>query len=111
MTTETYQYRGYDIVPMWQWSSWCTGIYATRPDLPVMSRSTLSTMAPQRRKPWLKPNIASTVFSRAYCSTEVLRLLDHVPRGRQLAPTRLRWVKTQCVTLVAQAAGPKAPRP
>ena len=25
MTTETYQYRGYDIVPMWQWSSWCTG--------------------------------------------------------------------------------------
>src|SRR6476619_2962764 len=23
-TTETYRYRGYDIVPMWQWSSWCT---------------------------------------------------------------------------------------
>jgi hypothetical protein len=48
MTTETYQYRGYDIVPMWQWPSWCTGIYARRPDLPVMSRSTLSTMAQQK---------------------------------------------------------------
>ena len=37
MTTETYQYRGYDIVPMWQWSSWCTGIYARRPDSPIVS--------------------------------------------------------------------------
>jgi hypothetical protein len=50
MTTETYQYRGYDIVPMWQWSSWCTGIYASRPDLPIVSRSTLSTMAPQKEE-------------------------------------------------------------
>ena len=41
MTQNPYQYRGYDIVPMWQWSSWCTGIYATRPDLPIMSQSTL----------------------------------------------------------------------
>ena len=45
---ETYQYRGYDIVPMWQWSSWCTGIYARRADLPIVSRSTLSTMAPEK---------------------------------------------------------------
>ena len=50
MTTETYQYRGYDIVPMWQWSSWCTGIYARRADLPIMSRSTLSTMAPEKEE-------------------------------------------------------------
>jgi hypothetical protein len=50
MTAETYQYRGYDIVPMWQWSSWCTGIYAKRADLPVMSRSTLSTMAPEKEE-------------------------------------------------------------
>jgi hypothetical protein len=49
-TTETYQYRGYDIVPMWQWSSWCTGIYATRADLPLLSRSTLSTMAPEKEE-------------------------------------------------------------
>ena len=44
-TTETYQYRGCEIVPMWQWSSWCAGVYATRADLPIMTQSTLSTMA------------------------------------------------------------------
>ena len=47
-TTQTYRYRGYDIVPMWQWSSWCTGIYPTRADLPILSQSTLSTMAPEK---------------------------------------------------------------
>ena len=26
-TTETRRYRGYDIVPMRQWSQWCVGIY------------------------------------------------------------------------------------
>ena len=41
MITETHQYRGYDIG---------TGIYARRPDLPIVSRSTLSTMAPQKEK-------------------------------------------------------------
>jgi hypothetical protein len=49
-TTETYQYRGYDIVPKWQWSSWCTGIYPTRADLPILSRSILSTMAPEKEE-------------------------------------------------------------
>ena len=44
MTAETYQYRGYDIVPMRQWSSWCAAIYPTRVDLPIMPRSTLSTL-------------------------------------------------------------------
>jgi hypothetical protein len=48
--TETYRYRGYDIVPMWQWSSWCTGIYPTRADLPILPRSTLSTMAPEKEE-------------------------------------------------------------
>jgi hypothetical protein len=43
--TETYQYRAYKIVPMWQWSSWCAGVYATRPDVSLMTQSTLSTMA------------------------------------------------------------------
>ena len=47
-TTETRQYRGYDIVPMRQWSQWCVGIYPTRADLPILARSTLSTMAPKR---------------------------------------------------------------
>ena len=50
MTTETYQYRGYDIVPMWQWSSWCTGIYARRVDLPIMSLNTPTLLNHGARK-------------------------------------------------------------
>ena len=46
-TTTTSRYRGYDIVPTRQWSQWCVGIYPTRADLPILARSTLSTMAPQ----------------------------------------------------------------
>ena len=45
MTTETCRYRGYDIVPKWQWSQWCVSVYATRADLPLFSRSTLLTLA------------------------------------------------------------------
>ena len=44
-STETYRYRGYDIVPDRQWSQWCVSIYATRADLPLISRSTLRTLA------------------------------------------------------------------
>jgi hypothetical protein len=33
-TTKTCHYRGYDIVPTRQWSSWCVGVYPTRADLP-----------------------------------------------------------------------------
>jgi hypothetical protein len=29
-------------------SQWCVGIYPTRADLPILPRSTLSTMAPQK---------------------------------------------------------------
>jgi hypothetical protein len=29
--TERCHYRGYEIVPQWQWSSWCAGIYPARP--------------------------------------------------------------------------------
>ena len=47
-TTETRRYRGYDIVLTRQWSQWCVGIYPTRSDLPILARSTLSTMAPKR---------------------------------------------------------------
>src|SRR4029453_7117070 len=45
-TTHTYHYRGYEIVAQRQWASWCASIYATRADLPLMSRSTLRTLAP-----------------------------------------------------------------
>jgi len=48
--TGTYQYRGYEIVPMWQWSSWCAGVYATRADLLIMTQSTLSTMASKKEE-------------------------------------------------------------
>jgi hypothetical protein len=47
-TTTTSRYRGYDIVPTRQWSQWCVGIYPTRADLPILARSTLSTMAPKK---------------------------------------------------------------
>jgi len=47
-TTDTCRYRGYEIVPMRQWASWCVGIYATRADLPLMSRSTLRTLASRK---------------------------------------------------------------
>ena len=45
-TTHTYHYRGYEIVAQRQWASWCASIYATRANLPLMSRSTLRTLAP-----------------------------------------------------------------
>jgi hypothetical protein len=44
----TRQYRGYDIVPMRQWSQWCVGIYPTRADLPILARSTLSNLASKK---------------------------------------------------------------
>ena len=43
--TERRHYRGYEIVPQRQWSSWCAGIYPTRPDLPLLPRSTLENLA------------------------------------------------------------------
>jgi hypothetical protein len=48
--THTYHYRGYEIVPTRQWASWCASIYPMRADLPVISRSTLRTLAPRKEK-------------------------------------------------------------
>ena len=45
---EISRYRGYEIVPQRQWSSWCVGIYPTRADLPILPWSTLSTLAPRK---------------------------------------------------------------
>ena len=47
-TTGTNRYRGYDIVPMRQWSQWCVGIYPTRADLPILARSPLSNLAAKK---------------------------------------------------------------
>jgi hypothetical protein len=47
---ERYHYRGYEIAPQWQWSSWCAGIYPTRADLPLLPRSTLETLAEQKEE-------------------------------------------------------------
>jgi hypothetical protein len=44
-TPQIAQYRGYDIVPTRQWSSWCAAIFPTRADLPLLPRSTLSILA------------------------------------------------------------------
>ena len=49
-TARSYRYRGYEIVPTRQWASWCVSIYATRADLPLMTRSTLQTLASRKEE-------------------------------------------------------------
>ena len=49
-TTETCRYRGYDIVPRREWSQWCVSVYPTRADLPILSRSTLRSLAPRKEE-------------------------------------------------------------
>jgi hypothetical protein len=41
---ERFAYRGYDILPKWQWGSWCVSICATRSDLPLLAQSTLQIL-------------------------------------------------------------------
>ena len=51
MTTyDTSRYRGYDIVPRPEWSKWCVTVYPTRPDLPLLSHSTLRTLSVGREE-------------------------------------------------------------
>jgi hypothetical protein len=64
-TTETRQYRGYNIVPMRQWSQQCVGIYPTRADLPILMRSTLSNLAAQKEDAVDDAKRRSTPFSHA----------------------------------------------
>jgi hypothetical protein len=47
-TTQAFHYRGYEIVPQRQWANWCVGIYAMQADLPLMTQSTLRTLAPRK---------------------------------------------------------------
>jgi hypothetical protein len=48
-TSDNSHYRGYDLLPQRQWSSWCVGIYPTRPDLPLLSKSILDTLAARKK--------------------------------------------------------------
>jgi hypothetical protein len=50
MITEIRKYRGYEIVPQRQWFQWCVSVYATRADLPLLSSSTLRTLAPRKEE-------------------------------------------------------------
>jgi hypothetical protein len=45
---EICRYRGYEIVPRRVWSQWCVSVSLTRPDPPILSRSTLRTLMPRR---------------------------------------------------------------
>jgi hypothetical protein len=45
---ENCQYRGYQIEPRREWSNWCVSVYPTRPDLPLLSRSTLRSLTPRK---------------------------------------------------------------
>jgi hypothetical protein len=42
---KTWRYRGYDIVPRREWSTWCVDVYPARPDLQILSHSTLHTLS------------------------------------------------------------------
>jgi hypothetical protein len=42
---EICRYRGYEIVPRREWSKWCVSIYPTRPNLPILSKFRLRTLA------------------------------------------------------------------
>ena len=46
--SESCRYRGYEIVLRREWSQWCASVYPTRPDLPIMVRSTLRTLMPRK---------------------------------------------------------------
>ena len=43
--TKIYNYRGYAIMPRRERRKWCVAVHPTRPDLPILSCSTLSMLA------------------------------------------------------------------
>jgi hypothetical protein len=45
MQPEKSRYRGYQIETRREWSNWCASVHPTRPDLPILARSTLSTLS------------------------------------------------------------------
>ena len=63
-TTETYRYRGYDIVPM-AVVELVYGRISDRADLPILPRSTLSTLASRKEDAVTEARRISTDFSHA----------------------------------------------
>ena len=61
-TTDTFRYRGYELVPQRQWASWCVGIYATRPDFPSCRDLFCGPWHPERKTLWPRQSRASTTF-------------------------------------------------
>jgi len=45
-----YEYRGYRIEARrgWWCANWCVTVYPLQPDLPILARSTLQTVTPQK---------------------------------------------------------------
>jgi hypothetical protein len=41
---ESCQYRGYQIEPRRQWSTWCVSVYRMRSDLPILPQPTFDTL-------------------------------------------------------------------
>jgi hypothetical protein len=75
---EAYKYRGYEMVPMCQWSSWCAGVYATRADLPIMTQSTLATMAGEKEE----------AIAEAKHRIDLLLAAETLASNRREAPNR-----------------------
>jgi hypothetical protein len=45
---ESHHYRGYQIEPRREWSSWCVRVQPKRPDLPILPQSILRTLTPRK---------------------------------------------------------------
>jgi hypothetical protein len=45
MRSDKLHYRGYGIQARREWSNWCASVHPTRPDLPILAQSTLSTLS------------------------------------------------------------------
>ena len=113
---EICRYRGYEIVPRREWSKWCVSIYPSRPDLPILSKSTLRTLAEAREDALseTKPRIDRLLSSleeprlkqpRPPARTSSLRLVakppsstkrvqDHTPGLLNVRVRRAAWLKS-----------------
>jgi hypothetical protein len=45
---ESCKYRGYQIEPRRQWSTWCVSVYRTQSDLPILPQPTFDTLTSRR---------------------------------------------------------------